>query len=75
MSLGRDAADATDFVFATGPVRHNLDGVDAETVARLRAEVLVRFREFESPEGVTLRRTDRLIAATRRGRAEDASRG
>jgi len=37
--LGRDAVDAAEFLFATGPYRHNLDGVDREVVARTRADV------------------------------------
>ena len=47
---GRDAADAAEFQFATGPYRY-LDGVDGEVVARARAEVE---RAHETAEGVRL---------------------
>ncbi len=64
--MGRDAADATDFVFATGPVRYNLDGIDQRTVGRLRDAVRAGFQEFESPGGIVFRRSDLLVTATRR---------
>ncbi len=64
--MGRDAADATDFVFATGPVRYNLDGVDRRTIGRLRDAVRAGFHEFQSPRGIVFRRSDRLVTATRR---------
>ncbi|OXM54221.1 class I SAM-dependent methyltransferase [Amycolatopsis alba] len=68
--LGRDAADATDFLFATGPVRHNLDGVKQHVIGPLRSEVQAGFRRFESADGVRLRRTDRLVTASKRSRPQ-----
>lgn len=64
--LGRDAADAAEFLFATGPYRYNLDGVDRDLVARARADVERALRAHETPEGVRLRRADCLVTATRR---------
>jgi len=64
--LGRDAADATEFLFATGPVRYNLEGVDQHVIDLLRSEVQAGFSRFESSAGVRLRRTDRLVSASRR---------
>jgi hypothetical protein len=64
--LGRDAEDAAAFLFATGPYRHNLDGIDHEVVARARPDVERALRAFETQRGVRLRRVDRLVTATRR---------
>ncbi|ONF70229.1 class I SAM-dependent methyltransferase [Amycolatopsis keratiniphila] len=63
--LGRDAADAADFLFATGPVRYNLADVDQHVIDELRREVQAGFRQFESSGGVRLLRTDRLVTASR----------
>lgn len=64
--LGRDAVEAVEFLFATGPYRYNLDGVDRGVVARTRAEVERALRAYETPGGVRLRRVDWLVTATRR---------
>lgn len=64
--LGRDAADAADFLFVTGPVRYNLEGVDQCVIDLLRSEIQAGFSQFESSTGVRLYRTDRLITASRR---------
>lgn len=64
--LGRDAADAAEFLFATGPFRYNLDGVDGEVVARVRADVERALRAHVTQEGVRLHRVDWLVTATRR---------
>ncbi|HEY2668927.1 MAG TPA: methyltransferase domain-containing protein [Rugosimonospora sp.] len=66
---GRDAGDAVDFYFATGPVRHNLADVDAATVQRVRDEVRSALREYETPDGVNLAGGIWLVTATRRGAA------
>lgn len=52
MNLGADADDATGFLFAMGPTRHNLREVDAATAAGVRAEVRRAFEEFETTRGV-----------------------
>jgi SAM-dependent methyltransferase len=62
---GRDADDAVDFYFATGPVRHNLAEVAPATVERVRDEVRSALREYETPEGVRLRGGIWLVTATR----------
>jgi SAM-dependent methyltransferase len=62
---GRDADDAIDFYFATGPVRHNLAEVVPATVERVRDEVRSALREYETPEGVRLRGGIWLVTAGR----------
>ena len=64
--LGRDAPDAAQFLFATGPYRYNLDRIDRDVVARARAEVELALRSYETPRGVRLRRVDWLVRAMRR---------
>ena len=63
--LGRDAEDAAEFLFGTGPYRYNLDGVDRQMVAPGRADVERALRAYETPEGVRLRRVDWLVTAMR----------
>ncbi|TXS52941.1 class I SAM-dependent methyltransferase [Streptomyces sp. t39] len=65
MTLGADADDAAAFVFAMGPTRHNLRDVDADTVARVRAEVREALREFETPDGVHVPGAVWIVTATR----------
>jgi SAM-dependent methyltransferase len=60
---GRDAEDAVSFYFSTGPVAVNLSGVDEATVARLRDEVRRSLREFETPEGVSVRGAIWVVSA------------
>jgi SAM-dependent methyltransferase len=62
---GRDADDAVEFYFATGPVRHNLAEVAPATVERVRDEVRSALREYETPDGVRLRGGIWLVTATR----------
>ncbi|MEV4753537.1 methyltransferase domain-containing protein [Micromonospora sp. NPDC049559] len=62
---GRDAADAVDFYFGTGPVRHNLADVDEATRARVRDEVREALRAYESPDGVRLMGSIWLVTAVR----------
>ncbi|GAB3973013.1 class I SAM-dependent methyltransferase [Plantactinospora veratri] len=63
---GRDASDAVEFYFSTGPVRHNLAGVAPATVERVRDEVRSALREYETPAGVRLRGGIWLVTATTR---------
>jgi SAM-dependent methyltransferase len=51
---GRDAEDAVEFYFGTGPVAANLADVEPATVARVRDEVRTALREFETPAGVSV---------------------
>jgi SAM-dependent methyltransferase len=60
---GRDADDAVDFYFATGPVRYNLAGVAPSTVERVRGEVRWALREYATPQGVCLRGGIWLVTA------------
>lgn len=62
---GRDADDAVDFYFATGPVAFNLAGVDAATRGRVRDEVRSALRAYETADGVCLRGGIWLVTATR----------
>ncbi|GAB2804569.1 methyltransferase domain-containing protein [Streptomyces chlorus] len=54
MTFGTDAADATDFILAMGPVRHNLRDVAPETTARIRTELREALGEFTTPDGVRI---------------------
>ncbi|MBL3669781.1 hypothetical protein JL475_28120 [Streptomyces sp. M2CJ-2] len=54
MTFGADAGEATDFILAMGPVRHNLREVEPETTARIRSEVRDALVEFETTEGVRI---------------------
>jgi SAM-dependent methyltransferase len=65
MTLGTDAADAADFVFAMGPTRHNLRDVDPATVTRIRAEVTESLTEFETTGGVMIPGSVWLVTASR----------
>src|SRR5262249_49075760 len=71
--LGRDAADAAQWLFTTGPYRYNLERIDRDVVARARADVLQALRSYETPGGVRLRRVDWLVTATRPSSAGTAS--
>ncbi|MFD8009101.1 class I SAM-dependent methyltransferase [Streptomyces sp. NPDC058955] len=63
---GRDAADAADFLLATGPGRHLMDGADEPTRARARTALTDHLRAHESPEGtVRLLSTAWLVTAER----------
>ncbi|MCW2901684.1 MAG: Ubiquinone/menaquinone biosynthesis C-methylase UbiE [Streptosporangiaceae bacterium] len=62
---GRDADDAVDFYFATGPVRFNLTDVDPATLERVRGEVCSALRAYETPEGVRLGGAVWIVTATR----------
>ncbi|MGP4019789.1 class I SAM-dependent methyltransferase [Saccharopolyspora sp. 5N708] len=66
MTLGADAADAAAFICSTGPARFNLQGLDQNTVDRIRDGVRDGFRPYETPQGVRLRGTVWLVTATRR---------
>jgi hypothetical protein len=66
MTLGRDADDAAGFLLATGPVRHNLDGVAPEQVQRVRDELRAGIAPYETPEGVRLPGSVWVTAAHRR---------
>ncbi|GIG86843.1 class I SAM-dependent methyltransferase [Plantactinospora endophytica] len=62
---GRDASDAVEFYFATGPVRHNLADVAPATVEEVRNDVRAALRGYETPGGVLLRGGIWLVTATR----------
>jgi ubiquinone/menaquinone biosynthesis C-methylase UbiE len=62
---GRTADEAVDFYFAMGPVRFNLDGVSEEIVREARERVRASLLAYETPEGVRLRGSVRLVTATR----------
>jgi SAM-dependent methyltransferase len=60
---GRDAEDAVEFYFATGPVRFNLADVDRAAVDGVRDEVRSALRSYETPEGVRLRGAVWIVTA------------
>jgi SAM-dependent methyltransferase len=65
MGFGADAVDATEFVFAMGPTRHNLRDVDAATEAELRERVGRALAEFETPRGVRIPGAVWIVTAER----------
>ncbi|MGH3310033.1 MAG: class I SAM-dependent methyltransferase, partial [Streptomyces sp.] len=62
---GRNAGDAVDFFFAMGPIRYNLEGVDAEVVEKAREQVRAALQTHETPDAVRLRGAVWLVTATR----------
>ncbi|WP_325050233.1 class I SAM-dependent methyltransferase [Actinomadura craniellae] len=62
---GRDAADATAFLSAWGPVRYHLGLVDPDTAAKAVAALGSAVRRFEHPDGVRTRGTAWLVTAAR----------
>ncbi|MFD6077918.1 class I SAM-dependent methyltransferase [Streptomyces hydrogenans] len=63
---GRDAADAADFLLATGPGRHLMERADAATRTRARAALTDHLRPHEAPDGrVRLLSTAWLVTAVR----------
>ncbi|GAA3048452.1 methyltransferase domain-containing protein [Streptomyces roseofulvus] len=62
---GRDAADAADFLLATGPGRHLMDQADEPTRARARTALTEHLRAHETPGGVRLLSTAWLVTAER----------
>lgn len=63
---GRDAADAADFLLATGPGRHLMDQADEPARVRARAALTDHLRAHERPDGtVGLLSTAWLITADR----------
>ncbi|GHA64633.1 class I SAM-dependent methyltransferase [Streptomyces termitum] len=63
---GRDAADAADFLLATGPGRHLMDRADEPTRARARTALTTHLRPHRTPTGpVRLLSTSWLVTATR----------
>ncbi|MFH8562403.1 class I SAM-dependent methyltransferase [Streptomyces sp. NPDC017988] len=65
MTFGSDADDATDFLFAMGPTRHNLRDTDPTTVTRVRAEVRDALTEFETADGVRIPGSVWIVTASR----------
>lgn len=63
---GRDAADAADFLLATGPGRHLMDGADEPARLRARAALTDHLRAHETDDGtVRLLSTAWLVTAER----------
>ncbi|WP_346265569.1 class I SAM-dependent methyltransferase [Streptomyces hirsutus] len=68
MTFGADAADATDFLLAMGPVRHNLRDVTPETTARIRTELRHSLGEFTTPDGIRIPGRVWIVTASPRTR-------
>ncbi|MDB1088049.1 methyltransferase domain-containing protein [Streptomyces sp. ACA25] len=62
---GRDAADAADFMLASGPSRSFLAGAGAEAADQVRMSLLHALRPHEAADGVRLRGSAWLVTATR----------
>ncbi|MEU3104819.1 class I SAM-dependent methyltransferase [Streptomyces griseoflavus] len=75
MTFGTDAEDAAGFLFSMGPTRHNLRGVDAAVVARLRAEVREALTDFETADGVRIPGSVWIVTASPGGGEEGGRRG
>ncbi len=67
MLLGRDAADAAEFLLGTGPVRFNLDGLAPSVVAEVRDGLRAGFEPHETPGGVRLPGAVWIVTAFRPG--------
>ncbi|MFE1958194.1 class I SAM-dependent methyltransferase [Streptomyces sp. NPDC059479] len=65
MTLGADAGDAADFIFAMGPTRYNLRDVDPATIARIRADVQDALGEYETTDGVRVPGSVWIVTASR----------
>lgn len=65
MVFGRDAEDATGFLFAMGPMRYNLTGADPADLAGARAAVTANLGGFQTDAGVVLHADLWLVQATR----------
>lgn len=64
---GRDAGDAGAFLAAWGPIRHQLDRVDAATADRAQAALVEALRPYQRAGAVRLRGTAWLVTARRPG--------
>ncbi|MDA3648471.1 methyltransferase domain-containing protein [Saccharopolyspora indica] len=64
-NLGRNAADAADFICSLAPVQFNLRDVDTSTVDRLRGELATGLQPHETPQGVQVSGTVWLTSAIR----------
>lgn len=64
MDYGRDAADAAEFVLGQGAARHNLAGLDADVLARTRAELRAGLAAYETAAGVLIPGSVWLVTAT-----------
>lgn len=65
MVLGRDAAEAAEFVLAMGPMRFNLQGAAPDAVDRARAEVTAALAGFQDSGEVRLQAALWLVGASR----------
>jgi SAM-dependent methyltransferase len=65
MTLGHDAVDAADFILSIGPVRVNLNGIDAAAIDRVRTELIAGLRPHQTPEGVRIPGSVWMVTATR----------
>lgn len=61
---GPDAADAADFLFGWGPMRHWLRDAAPESVSRARKAAAAAFRPYETTDGVRLTARYWLATAT-----------
>src|SRR5262249_19831421 len=65
MLFGRDADDAGEFLFNSGPVRFLLKQADPTIAGRVRDAFTAALRSNEAPGGVRLRGAAWLVSATR----------
>ena len=65
LKLGRDAADAVNFIAGTGLARTLLDQADPSTARRALEAVADTLRPYETPGGVLLDGAAWLVTATR----------
>ncbi|GAB3988444.1 methyltransferase domain-containing protein [Actinoallomurus acanthiterrae] len=65
MDYGRDATDAAEFILGQGPVRFNLEGVEAAVVQRTREELRAGLSAYETTEGIRIPGAVWLVSAVR----------
>jgi len=65
MVWGADAADAADFILASGPVRLDTSVLDPDTLARVRAEAGALMKPYETDAGVVVTGAVWLVTAVR----------
>ncbi|MYV99740.1 type 11 methyltransferase, partial [Streptomyces sp. SID3343] len=67
MHWGADAADAAEFVLASGPVRVDLDALPPAVLARLRSRARALLRPYETADGVRISGAVWLVGAVTGG--------
>lgn len=62
---GTRCRDAADFILSIGPVRANLNGIDAAVIDRVRNELIAGLQPHQTSEGVRIPGAVWMVTATR----------